>query len=171
MRMMLRTLLVDRFQLAAHQEDRLVPGHALVAGKPKLRKADPSNRPGCKEAPGVDGKDPRLKNPLASRLITCRNMTLTQFAVELNRLFPGSPPFMDSTGISGRYDMTINFSPDSVVAGLGIPEEASGAVPEPNGAISLYEALNDQLGLKLRSRKVLAPVLVVDHVSAQPTEN
>jgi len=45
------------------------------------------------------------------------------------------------------------------------------AATEPNGAISLYEALNDQLGLKLRPRKVLAPVLVVDHVNAQPTEN
>jgi uncharacterized protein (TIGR03435 family) len=171
MRMMLRTLLVDRFNLVAHQEDRLVPGHALVAGSPRLRKADPNNRPGCKEAPGIDGKDPRLKNPLASRLITCRNMTLSQFAAELNRQFPASQPIMDSTGIAGRYDMTINFSPESVVAGFGVPDGAGGAASEPNGAISLFEALNHQLGLKLQARKVLAPVLVVDHVNPQPTEN
>jgi uncharacterized protein (TIGR03435 family) len=170
MRMMLRSLLVDRFQLAAHREDRLVPGHALVAGSPKLRKAEPSNRPGCKEGPGADGKDPRLKNPLATRLITCRNMTLTQFAAELNRFFPGSQPIVDSTGIAGSFDMTINFSPESVVAGFGVPD-AGGGAPEPNGAISLYEALNQQLGLKLQSRKVMAPVLVVDRVDAQPTAN
>jgi uncharacterized protein (TIGR03435 family) len=49
MRSMLRTLLEDRFQLKAHTEEQLVPGYALVPGRPKLRKADPSNRPGCKE--------------------------------------------------------------------------------------------------------------------------
>lgn len=45
------------------------------------------------------------------------------------------------------------------------------AASEPNGAISFSEALNRQLGLKLESRKVLAPVLVIDHVNEMPTEN
>ena len=52
MRMMLRALLVDRFKLSAHYEDRAISGYALVAAKPKLRKADPANRAGCKEGPG-----------------------------------------------------------------------------------------------------------------------
>ena len=172
MRMMLRALLVDRFKLAAHTEDRLVSGYELVAGKPKLRKADPSNRPGCKEGPGADGKDPRITNPLASRLITCRNMTLTQFAAELNKSFPGSPPMMDSTGIAGRYDMTINFSPGSVLASVAVSSAGGDAVAsDPSGAISLTEALSSQLGLKLESRKVMAPVVVIDHVNETPTEN
>ena len=88
MRMMLRALLVDRFKLAAHTEDRLISGYELVAAKPKLRKADPSSRPGCKEGPGADGKDPRITNPLVPRLITCRSMTLAQFAAELGKFFP-----------------------------------------------------------------------------------
>jgi uncharacterized protein (TIGR03435 family) len=90
MRMMLRALLVDRFKLQAHTEDRPLSGYELVASKPKLRRADPSNRPGCREGPGADGKDPRLTNPLASRLVTCRNMTIAQYADELNKLFPNS---------------------------------------------------------------------------------
>jgi uncharacterized protein (TIGR03435 family) len=172
MRMMLRALLVDRFKLEAHQEDRLMSGYDLVAASPKLRKADPSTRPGCKEGPGADGKDPRITNPLVPRLITCRSMTLAQFAAELGKLFPELPPVVDSTGIAGRYDMTINFSPSRVLASIGVPAAGGdAAASEPNGAISFTEALSRQLGLKLQSRKVMAPVLVIDHVNETPTEN
>jgi uncharacterized protein (TIGR03435 family) len=175
MRMMLRALLVDRFKLAAHMEDRPVSGYELVASNPKLpklRRADPSNRPGCREGPGADGKDPRITNPVASRLITCRNMTLAQFAAELNRLFVEFPRVMDSTGIAGRYDMTINFSPRAPAGNAGGPAgDGAAAASEPDGTISLAEALSGQLGLKLQSRKVMAPVLVIDHVNEGPTEN
>jgi uncharacterized protein (TIGR03435 family) len=172
MRMMLRALLVNRFKLVAHQEDRLISGYELVAAKPKLRKADPSTRPGCKEGPGADGKDPRITNPLLPRLITCRSMTVAQFAAELNKLFVELPPVMDSTGIAGRYDLTINFSPSRVLASVGVPAAGGDAVAsEPNGAISFTEALSRQLGLKLESRKVMAPVLVIDYVTEMPTGN
>lgn len=169
MRMMLRSFLIDRFKLEAHLEDRMIDGYALIAAKPKLKAANPANHPGCKEGPGDDGRDPRLTNPIASRLITCRNMTLAQFAQELNQHFPGSQPYVDSTGLTGRYDMTINFSPAGVVAAA----QASGpdAIGEPNGAITLNEALKGQLGLKAQSRKVMAPVLVVDHVEGTPGGN
>lgn len=164
MRMMLRALLADRFQLRAHTEDRPALGYELLVSDPKkLRKADPTNRPGCREGPGPDGKDLRLSNPAASRLITCRNMTLAQFAAELNKLFVEFPRVMDSTGIAGRYDMTINFSTAGALA-------SESADSEPNGAISLSDALKGQLGLKLQSRKVMAPVLVIDQVNGMPTE-
>jgi uncharacterized protein (TIGR03435 family) len=168
MRMSLRSFLVDRFKLAAHLEDRPIDGYALVAARPKLKKANPANRPSCKEGPGDDGKDPRRTNPLATRLITCRDMTLTQFAEELNAFFPGSPPITDATGISGRFDMTINFSPAGLVQ--AVPSE-SGEAPEATGAISLLDALKGQLGLKVETRKVMAQVLIVDHVNSTPTEN
>ena len=115
MRMMLRALLVDRFGLITHSEDRLVSGYALVSTKPKLRRADASNRAGCREGPGVDGRDPRLANPMASRLVTCRNMTLAQFADELNGVLYGFPQVVDETGINGRYDLTINFTPPAAI--------------------------------------------------------
>jgi uncharacterized protein (TIGR03435 family) len=106
MRMMLRALLAGRFKLATHKEDWLISGYELVAARPKLRRANPSNRPGCRDGPGADGKDPWVQNPLATRLITCRNMTLAQYAAELNKMFVELPPVRDSTGITGRYDMT-----------------------------------------------------------------
>ena len=168
MRMSLRSLLVDRFKLAAHMEDRPIDGYVLAGAGRKLKKANPANRPSCKEGPGDDGKDPRLTNPLATRLITCRNMTLAGFAEQLNGFFPGSPPMTDATGISGRFDMTISFSPIGLAHAL--PSEP-GEASDPTGAISLFDALKSQLGLKVESRKISAPVLIVDYVNATPTEN
>lgn len=167
MRKMVGALLVDRFKLAAHTEERPLEGYAIVAGGGKLRKANPANRPGCGEGPGADGKDPRIANPVASRLITCRNMTLAQFAAELNNDEFRSRPLVDRSGIEGRYDFTINFSPPAVF------QEANATdVPSiPDGAISILEALKGQLGLKVEAAKVTAPVLVVDSVNQTPTEN
>ena len=177
MRMMLRALLINRFGLEAHAEDRLVSGYALVAAKPKLRKADPSNRPGCKDGPGADGKDPRIANPVASRLVTCRNVTLAQFAAELskptseeNPILFNFPPVVDSTGIDGRYDMTINFTPTAAFPNLAATA-GDAVASELDGTISIFEALDKQLGLKLKSQKVTAQVLVIDHVNETPTEN
>jgi uncharacterized protein (TIGR03435 family) len=168
MRMSLRSFLEDRFKLRAHLEDRIIDGYVLTASHPKLKKANPANRPSCKEGPGEDGKDPRLTNPIATRLITCRNMTLSQFAAQLNILFPGGLPITDATGISGRFDMTINFSPSGVAQTV---QTEPGQAAEPTGAITLFDALKGQLGLKVETRKVMAPVVVVDRVNEKPTEN
>ena len=78
---------------------------------------------------------------------------------------------MDSTGITGRYDMTVSFSPSRVLASIGVSNAGGEAASEPNGAISFAEALSRQLGLKLESRKVMAPVLVIDPVNEMPSEN
>lgn len=176
MRLMLRSFLVDRFGLAAHDDESDVLGYALVAAKPKLNKADPANRPGCKEGPGADGKDPRIANPMASRLITCRDVTLKQFAAELSDVMYGALPVVDATGITGRYDMTISFSPPNVLQSGAAPDAATNVAgnvtaSEPNGAISIFEALTKQLGLKLQSRNVKTEVLVIDRVNETPTEN
>jgi len=176
MRLMLRALLVERFGLVAHTEERPVSGYALVAARPKLRKADPANRPGCKEGPGADGKDPRIRNPIASRLVTCRNVTIAELANQIPAISAGYmhdyPKVQDATGIAGRYDITLNFSPWNAIPNNAAPGSGSdGVASEPNGVISLYEAVQRQLGLKLEVRKVPAPVVVIDHVNETPSEN
>ena len=81
------------------------------------------------------------------------------------------PAVVNSSGIVGRYDITINFTPGAVVGALTPANPNSDAASDPNGAIPLFEALERQLGLKLEARKVMAPVLVIDHVNEMPTEN
>ena len=89
LQLMLRALLVERFQMKTHMEDRQVSAYNLVAAKPKLTKADPSNRANCKEGSSLGGKDPRDTNPVLSRLVTCQNTTMAQFADRLQALAPG----------------------------------------------------------------------------------
>jgi len=163
LRVMLRALLNDRFRLVTHTGQRPVSGFALVAANPVLRKAAPSNRSGCEEGPGIkswdpDWKDPRFANPLASRLVTCRNVTLSEFAQALNESMTGAGgPLMDGTGLPGRYDISINFSPDTT------------ATRGRTGIVPFSQALTTQLGLQLQPTTVASSVLVIDRVEEAPT--
>jgi uncharacterized protein (TIGR03435 family) len=176
LRGMLRVLLTERFQMKTHMETRPVSGYVLTAPKPKLQKADPENRMGCKEGPGADGKDPRIANPVLSRLLTCQNMTMARFAELLPQLANGYAhvPVLDSTGLDGAYDFTISFSAVGLLQsggpGRGGDNPAAG-VSDPNGALSLPDAINKQFGLKLELQKRPMQVLVIDHVEEKPTEN
>jgi uncharacterized protein (TIGR03435 family) len=174
---MLRALLADRFKLKTHMEDRPVSAYTLTAVKPKLTKADPQNRTGCKEGPGPDGKDPRVANPILSRLVSCQNMTMAQFTEALPNLAGGyvHAAVLDSTGLDGAYDFTLNFSGAGQAQGGGgrsgdAQAAGGGAASDPNGALSLPDAVAKQLGLKLELQKRPLPVLVIDHVE-KPTDN
>jgi uncharacterized protein (TIGR03435 family) len=180
LQVMLRALLIERFKMVVHTEDRPVSAYTLVAVNPKLKKADPLNRTGCKEGAGPDGKDPRIANPAVSRLVTCLNMTMAQFAEQLRVQAGGylfqSPPILDATGLEGAYDITINFSPVQFTGGRGgdAAAQPAGGAPsasDPSGAVTVFDALSKQLGLKLEKQKRPVSVLVLDHVEEKPTEN
>jgi uncharacterized protein (TIGR03435 family) len=178
-RPLLRTLLLEHFKMAVHTEDKPADQYVLTAAKPKLKKADPAGRTKFFDGPGPDGKDPRIANPVLSRLVTCQNMTLAQFASLIPNIAGGyiRTPVLDETGIEGAWDFTLSFSPAGMVNGgggrggrggdLGPP---SGDAADPGGGLSLFEAVSKQLGLKLAMQKRPLPVLVIDHVE-QPTDN
>jgi len=176
LRSMLRAMITERFQMKWHMEDRPVTAYTLVAVKPKLKPtADPTERTRCNEGPGPDGKDPRTTNPILNRLLTCQNMTLAQIGDELQHVAPGYiyNPVTDGTGIKGSYDFTLSFSsadkilPDTAEA----PHNSDATSAEPNGAVSLFDAVSRQLGLKLEKTKRAYPVLVIDHIEETPTPN
>jgi uncharacterized protein (TIGR03435 family) len=175
-RLMLRALLVDRFKMKVHSEDRPVNAYSLVAAgiKIKMRKADPSIRPNCKEARTL-ANDPRDINPRLSRLIACRNTTMAQFASQLQPLASDrfAYPVEDATGLAGGWDFNLSFTPDWMLKGpaAGQAADATSGASDPNGGLSLTDAVSRQLGLKLEMRKRMLPVVVIDHIEEKPTDN
>lgn len=175
-RLMLRNLLVDRFQIKWHYEDRPVEAYSLVAAnrtgakQTKMKKADPANRASCKEARTI-ANDPRDANPLLSELLTCRNATIAQLAAKLQELEPDNfvYPVEDATGLTGTWDFTLSFTPAWMLRQT--PGQTNGEASEPSGAISLPDAVGKQLGLKLEIRKRMLPVIVIDHMEEKPLEN
>jgi uncharacterized protein (TIGR03435 family) len=175
LRAMMRALLVDRFKMGTHYEDRPVDAYTLVADKPKLTKADPSNRTGCKWGPS--GAQRGLGDG-PTTVATCQNVTMAQFVEQLQSIAPTyiSYPVLDATRIDGAWDFTLTFSavnPNLGGGGRGggLPLAGAGGPSDPNGAISLFNAIDKQLGLKLEMHRRLEPVFVIDHIEEKPTDN
>ena len=171
LRLMVKNLLIERFEIKSHYEDRPVSAYSLASVKPKMKKADPSRRSSCKEA-GVVKNDPRDSNPMLNRLVTCQNVTMTQFAGFLLGLFTSGyldTPVEDATGLGGAWDFSINFTDAELLAKPTAGDGTAGG--DPNGAISLQNAISKQLGLKLEKRRRPMPVLIIDHMDEKPGEN
>ncbi len=169
---MMRALLVERFQIQSHTEDRPVTAYTLLATSPKLQKADPNSRTACKEGPGADGKDPRVTSPILNRLVSCTNMNMDEMGDELRLLASGFiyNKVLNGTNLKDRYDFTLSFSSVNHMANAAAAGP-DGTASDPNGALSVFDALNRQLGLKLKKEKRPMPVLVVDQIEEKPTEN
>ena len=132
LRNMMRTMIIERFQMKWHMEDRPVTAYTLVAANPKLKPtADPTERTKCKEGPGPDGKDPRIANPILNRLLTCQNMTIAQIGDELQHVANGYiyNTVTDGTGLKGSYDFTLSFSSADKI--LPHPPEMPPTAPTP----------------------------------------
>jgi uncharacterized protein (TIGR03435 family) len=179
---MMRALLVDRFKMVTHYEDRPMDAYTLVAAKPKLKPADPSTRTGCKTGLSAAPRDPGSGPPPI--VATCQNVTLAQFAERLQSIAPIylRYPVLDGTAIQGAWDFTLTFSgidPNRAGGGRGGtkgggPAPAAGATDaasDPIGGISLFDAVDKQLGLKLEKHKRPEPVFVIDHIEEKPTDN
>jgi uncharacterized protein (TIGR03435 family) len=170
---MLHTLIVDRFKMKFHYENRPMDAYTLVAIKPKLAKADPSNRTGCtrtEEPPQGRGNWYRLD---------CQNMTMAQLAEQLPNLDSSDVhyPVTESTGLDGAWDFAIRYNvvfslaalPAFAAAGNG---QAGGQASDPSDAGPTFlQAIEKQLGLKLEVHKRPVRVLVIDHIEEKPTEN
>jgi uncharacterized protein (TIGR03435 family) len=175
---MLRDLLIERFNMRIRMEERPIEAYSLVADHPKLKEADPKSRTRCKEGLGPDGKDPRKTNPMLTVLWTCQNMTMAQLGEELAHFSTGYvyTPVLDATGLKGGYDFTLTWSSASLtilkpLPPPGQPQAGSDSATDPNGAITLYDAIDKQLGIKMVKSRRPVPILVIDHIDDTPTEN
>jgi uncharacterized protein (TIGR03435 family) len=166
LRLMLRAFLAEPFSLKAHLEDRPVSAYTMTATKQtKLQQADPPNRTSCKSGAGP--------NPMLNRLVTCQSMSMTQFAAMLQNLASGyvKAQVEDATGLEGSWDFSVSFSGIGLLPGARFDPNAEAGTSDPNGSLTLPEALPKQLGLRLQMEKRPLPVLVVDHVDEKPAEN
>jgi uncharacterized protein (TIGR03435 family) len=185
LRQMLQALLIDRFKMKVHSEDRPINTYSLMSLNPKMTKADPTSRTHCIEGPGADGKDPRLVTPVLNRLMTCQNITMPQLADQFRMIAGGYiyGSIQDETNLKGSWNFTLSFSSIDRVQGAGGPTpgaapggggpsgDAAAASSDPNGALSLFDAVKREIGLKLEKVRRPVPVLVIDHVEEHPTEN
>jgi uncharacterized protein (TIGR03435 family) len=160
-RQMLQALIVERFQMKYHMEDRPMPGFTIRADNPKMTRSDPAKRTRCYEG-APPGSAAAARGP--------------QFGAWLPSIAGGYTrvPAIDATGLEGGYDFTLNFSPIGLVQG---PRPDSGTAPagsaalDPTGALSLLDAVRQQLGIRLEETRRPVPVLVIDSISEKPTDN
>ncbi len=169
-RVMLQAMLADRFGLKTHYEDRPEPVYVLTAPKrgAGLKESDGAERSNCKSG----------TNDNAQATLTCRNMTMAQFANKIGD-YAGSyfdRPVIDQTGLTGAYDFTISWTSkgrylgDSDGGVVGSP--ASGAtIAAPPGGVTALQAVEKLLGSKIESQKRPREVLVIDAINRKPSGN
>jgi uncharacterized protein (TIGR03435 family) len=150
---MLQTLIVERFGLKFHREMRDLQGYSLVVGKngPKLREV----------REGEVGSSP-AGTTIQRGLVIGHQVRMMDWV----GLFSGELgcPFEDNTGLTGRYDFKLEWSPDER------QPNSFGEPGDPSGP-SIFAAVQDQLGLKLEAKKFPVEMFIVDHVDKTPTAN
>jgi bla regulator protein blaR1 len=148
MLMMLRNLLADRFQLKLHSESKLGSGFALVVGAHGAKLNETKNPDAFKVV--SSGHTGKAELP---DFIHAENASMSMFAAWLARAY--RCPVLDETGIKGDFDFRFEY--------------ASGDSESDSGP-ALFTVIQDQLGLKLVSRKAPIEILVIDHVE-KPSGN
>jgi uncharacterized protein (TIGR03435 family) len=172
-RQMLQALLMDRFQMKVHREERPIFAYKMVADHPRLTKSDPTKRTRCKQGVGPDGKDPRASNPMLTQLLSCQNITMKQLGEFLSRYATGYiyTPVLDETGLQGGYDLTLAWSSASLTILRSPPPPGQPEEAIPAEAVTLYDAMDKQIGIKMVKEKRPVSVLVIDHIEETPTPN
>jgi uncharacterized protein (TIGR03435 family) len=161
---MLRAMLVERFMLTLHRESKESPVYTLVLmkGGPKMKQTDPDTpHPTGIAMPGGTVMVPDQNG----QLLNFYGASMSSLALVLSN-FSGRP-VIDQTGLTARYDFSLDRS-----AVMAMQMERAG-VPQPpagDSGLSIFTAVQEQLGLKMVSGKSTVETLVLDHIE-KPTAN
>ena len=160
--LMLQSLLSERFGLVVRRDTRPVPRYVLTVGKSgsKLKSADPSATSACKPL-SQPGPPPADISATPNVKVACRNLTGAAIAENLRQMAGGylDHDVVDSTGLEGSWDFDLEWTPRGALTAKG----ADG--------ISVFMAVEKQLGLKLEQQNVSMPALFVERVNRRPTPN
>jgi uncharacterized protein (TIGR03435 family) len=157
---MVRKLLTDRFKLSFQRNQRELAVYVLSVDAAGAKLAESQGDP--KGLPGI-GFQRRMGD------LSAFDVSMADFINFMTRNAGLDRPILDRTGLTGRYDFKLNWTPDDAQWSSVVPN-----VPRPsddaNPAPPLYTALQEQLGLKFSAVKALAEVFVINHVE-KPSEN
>jgi uncharacterized protein (TIGR03435 family) len=151
--LMLRSLMADRFKLALRQEKKEMPVYEMtvVKGGVKFKEAK------CMGQPGPSNPCGGFSVSLGGSIVG-RAAGVPELAGILSNLV--SRTVVDKTGLTGSYDIGLKWTPDeSTIRGPGDPD----APPPDSNSPSIFTALQEQLGLELKSAKGPVEMLVIDH--------
>jgi uncharacterized protein (TIGR03435 family) len=180
---MLQKLLADRFGLKYHWGEQTLDGWVLLAGTPKMKKADPNARTFCKWG-APPGEKSMASGPEAQydNQSYCQNVTMAQFA-DMMQAFTGSDikyRVFDKTGLAGSWNFTLYYTSAAKLKAASTAANANNAKPaesgadasiDPVGGMTLQEAVHKELGLQLVKQPQTYPALVLDHIEQKPTDN
>jgi uncharacterized protein (TIGR03435 family) len=148
LRTMLQTLLADRFKLELHHQTKELAAYVLVVAKngPKFHES---------ETAGESSIQPDQKR----MSVTVQRTPLSQLTEMLSSVFRA--PVVDMTGLKGKYDVTLNLS-----------KYVGDMQPAHDDPLSIFMAgLQEELGLKLESKKMPIDLLIIDRAEKVPVEN
>jgi uncharacterized protein (TIGR03435 family) len=149
---MMQSMLADRFALKAHHESREKPVYDLVLAKGGSK---------LQETPaGVNGG-----YSMGNGQLSGHGITLDSLKFSLTNLV--GRVIVDKTGLTGKYDMTLNWTPDEEA---GTSSDGAQSNGNSTAGPSIFTALEEQLGLKLVSAKGPVDTIVIDHVE-KPSQN
>lgn len=167
---MLQNLLAERFHLKLHQQSRDFPAYALVIAKTgsKLRESDGAAPASIDGFPDMPAGRPALAsiNTMSGgfAIVRMRGQKAVLTSVVRMLRMPDERPVVDKTGLTGKYDFTLEFSKE--LAGAA----RTGDVPAPS-APNVFVAVEQQLGLQLIPGKLPFDFLVIESFDKLPTEN
>ena len=147
-RLRLQRLLSERFQLALRRESAAMPIYALVVAKGGPKKLIATKSTG----------DPQLKAKFGDGVLNAAGVDMATLAKFLSEGQTGRP-VVDMTGLNGKYDFHMEWAPDT--SPNSQPGDSAGNQRPDASGVSIFTALQQQLGLKLEARTDAADRLVV----------
>jgi len=176
---MLQKLLIDRFEIKYHWGEWTQPdAYVLLAGTPKMKKADPNSRSFCKYGPVEGEKAARYAGSPYTAEFHCQNVTMAQFADLVQTLATSDVKnrVPDKTGLAGAYDLSVFYTAGRTLqarttAAAQEAKQNGDTEPAPVEGISVEDAFRKQLGLRLEKQPFTLPALILDHFDRTPTAN
>jgi uncharacterized protein (TIGR03435 family) len=172
-KLMLQSLLADRFQVRVHRETKQMPVYVLLPAKNGTRL--PQAAEAC-----IEHDAPQPSTPMipcggffmdAGRL-EGRRVSMATFVTALSNFL--GRPVLDKTGYIGAFDLNLEFTFEGIAGfnggGFGAPSLLADAGNVDSSKPTIFTAIQQQLGLRLESQKGLAEILVIDHAE-KPSEN